>query len=56
MSYVWRWTRRAPGPGHDVASPGFHVNLFEATVRGEAGFGGGNVAAHSGPIQEEPAT
>ena len=45
-----------PQRPHNVASQGLYMNLFEATVRGEAGFGAGDVAAHSGPIQEEPAT
>lgn len=56
MSHVWRWTRRAPQPGHDVARPCIDTDLTEAEVGGEAGFGGADVAAHCGPIEKQPAT
>lgn len=56
VSHVWRWTRRAPQPGHDVARPCIDTDLTEAEVGGEAGFGGADVAAHCGPIEKQPAT
>ncbi len=30
------------------------MDRFKADARGEAGLGGGNVAAHSGSIEEQP--
>ena len=56
MSHVWRWTRRAPQPGHDVAGPCIDTDLTEAEFDGEAGLGGADVAEHSGPIEKQPAT
>jgi hypothetical protein len=32
------------------------MDRFKAEARGEAGLAGGEVAAHSGPIEEQPAT
>ena len=56
VSYVRRRTRSASRPCHDVASPSNDMDRFKAEVRVEAGFGGADVPAHSGPIEEQPTT
>jgi hypothetical protein len=56
MTYVRSRTRRPPRPRHDVAGPSINMDLLEAEVRGEASLGGADVAANSGPIEEQPAT
>ena len=57
VTNVRRRTSRAPRPRHDVAAgPSLNMDLFKAEVGGEAGLGGADVAAHSGPMEEEPAT
>ncbi len=50
VSYIWRRTRRAPNPSHDVTGPSLDMDRFKADARGEAGLGGGDMAVHSGPI------
>ena len=54
VSYVWHRSRSAPRPCHDVASQRIDMYRFKAYAGCEAGLGGGNVAAHSGPIEEQP--
>jgi hypothetical protein len=44
---------RPPAP-HDVASQRIDTDRFRADARSEADLGGGNVAVHSGPIEEQP--
>ncbi len=56
MTYVWRRTSRFPRPRHDIAVPSLNMDLFKAEVGGKAGLGGADVAAHSGPMEEEPVT
>ena len=56
VTYVRRRTSRPTRPRHDVSGPSLHMDLFEAETGGEAGLGGADVAAHSGPMEEEPAT
>ena len=47
-------------PAQDQPPPpamtSLNMDLFKAKVGGEAGLGGADVAAHSGPMEEEPAT
>jgi hypothetical protein len=47
-----------PAARHDVAGPILNMDLFKADseVCCEAGLGGSDVAAHSCPIEEQPAT
>jgi hypothetical protein len=45
-----------PRPRHDVAGPSLDMDLFKAETCCEAGPGGADVAAHSGPMEGEPAT
>jgi hypothetical protein len=52
--YVWRRSHSAPRPCHDVASQRIDMNQFKADARCEAGLGGGDVAEHSGPIEDQP--
>ncbi len=47
---------RSPRPRHDVAVLSLNMDLFKAKVGSEAGLGGADVAAHSSPMEEEPAT
>ena len=54
--YVLRWPSRSPRPRHDVAGPSLNMDLLKAKVGGEAGLGGADVAAHTGPMEEEPTT
>ena len=56
MTYVRRGTSRPPRPRHDVAGPSLNMDLLKAEVGGEAGLGGADVAAHTGPMEEEPMT
>ncbi len=56
MTYVLRGTSRPPRPRHDIAGQSLNMDLLKAEVRGEAGLGGADVAAHSGPIEEQPTT
>ncbi len=56
VTYVWRRTSRPTRPRHDVAWQSLHMDLFETEPSGEAGLGGADVAAHSGPMEKEPAT
>ncbi len=42
-------------PRHDVAGQGL-MDLFKTEPSSEAGLGGADVAAHSGPMEKEPAT
>ena len=56
VTYVRRRTSRAPRPRHDVAGPSIDMDLFEAEIRGKASLGGADVAANSGPIEEQPTT
>ncbi len=57
VSYIWLRTRRAlRRPSHDVAGPSLDMDRFKAEACGEAGLGGGDVAAHFSPIEEQPAT
>ncbi len=51
--YVWRRSRSAPRPCHDVASQRTDMGRFKADARGEADLGGGNVVVHPGPIEEQ---
>ena len=51
-----RWTSSPTRPRHDVAGPSLNVDLFIAEVGGKAGLGGADVAAHSSPMEKEPAT
>ncbi len=46
--YVWRRSRSALHPYHDVTSQSIDIDSFKADASGEAGHGGGNVAAHLG--------
>ncbi len=54
--YVQRRTSRAPRPRHDATSQSLNIDFFKAKTGGEAGLGGADVSAHSGPIKEQPAT
>jgi hypothetical protein len=56
VTYVRRGTSSPPRPRHDVAGQSLNMDLFEAETSGEAGLGGADVAAHSGPMEEEPTT
>ncbi len=56
VTYVWRRTSRPTRPRHDFAGPSLHMDLFKPEPSGEAGLGGADVAAHSGPMEKEPAT
>ncbi len=56
VTYVWRRTSRPTRPRHDVAGPSLHMDLFKSKPSGEAVLGGADVAAHSSPMEEEPAT
>ena len=56
MLIVLRGTSRPTRPRHHVAWPNLNVDLFKAEVGGEAGLGGADVVAHSGPMEKEPAT
>jgi hypothetical protein len=58
VTYVLRWTGCAPRPRHDVTWQSLNMDLFTAVTvtGGEAGLGGADVLAHSGPIEEQPAT
>ncbi len=56
MTYVQRGTSQAPRPRHDVTGQSLKMDLFKAETGGEAGLGGANVSAHSGLIEEQPAT
>jgi hypothetical protein len=55
VTYVLALDQQLP-PRHDVAVPSLNMDLFKAEVGGEAGLGGADVAAHSCPMEEEPAT
>jgi hypothetical protein len=56
--YVQRWTSLPPRPRHDVAGPSLNLDLFKAEVLVccKTGLGDADVEAHSGPMEEEPAT
>ena len=56
VTYVRRRTSSAPRPRHDGAGPSIDIDLFEAEIRCEASLGGADVAANSGPIEEQPTT
>ncbi len=56
VTYVWRGTSSLPRPRHDIAGQSLNMDLFKAEVHGEAGLGGADMAAQSGPIEEQPAT
>ncbi len=60
VTYVLRRTSSPPRPHHDVAWPSLdipvYLSLFKAKTGDEAGLGGADVAAHSSPIEEKPAT
>ncbi len=58
MTYILRWTSSAPRPRHDVTGQSLNMDLFKAetVTGGEAGLGGADVSAHSGPIEEQPVT
>ncbi len=45
-----------PCPSHDVAGQSLNMDLFKAEISSKAGLGGADVAAHSGPVEEELAT
>ena len=56
VTYVLRRTSRPTRPRHDVAGPSLHLNLLKAETGGEAELRGADVAAHSCPMEEQPAT
>ena len=56
VTYVQRRTSRPTRPRHDVAGPSLHMDLFKTEPSGEAGLGGADVAAYSGPMEKESAT
>ena len=56
MSYVRRWSSRPTQPCHDIAGPCIDADGADAEVCCKASFGRGDVAVHSGPIEEQPAT
>ncbi len=58
MTYVLHGTSRAPRPRHDVTGQSLNMDLFKAetVTGGEAGLGGADILAHSGLIEEQPAT
>ena len=56
VTYVRCRTTRPTRPRHDVARQSLHMDLFKAETGSEAGLGGADVVAHSGPMEEEPAT
>ncbi len=45
-----------PCPHHDVAGLSLNMDLFKAKISSKAGLGGADVATHSCPMEEEPAT
>ncbi len=55
MSYIRRWSSRPTQPGHDIAGPCIDADVADTEVCGKASFGRGDVAVHSGPIEEQPA-
>ncbi len=61
VTYVLHGTSGAPRPSHDVTGQSLNMDLFKAVTvtlvtGGEAGLGGADVSAHSGPIEEQPST
>ncbi len=56
VPYVRRRTGRPPRPSHEVAGPSLNMDLLKAEISSVASLGGADVAAHSGPMEEEPAT
>ncbi len=56
VTYVRCRTSRPSSPHHDVAGQSLHMDFFKTEPSGEAGLGGADVAEHSGPMEEEPAT
>ncbi len=45
-----------PAPAITYAGPSLIMDFFKAEVGGEAGLGGADVAAHTDPMEKEPAT
>ena len=57
VTYVWRRPSSPPRPHHDFAWPSLNMDLSKVKVGCDSEAGGGaDVAAHSGPIEEQPAT
>ncbi len=58
VTYVRHRTSSPPRPRLDVAGQSLNIDLFKAEIgcKLETGLGGEDVAAHSSPMEEQPAT